>query len=336
MLTLARESRGLTQKELAERLEIFPAKLCRIELGNQPLDQVTKKAMSKVLNYPASFFIQEGEALPMSLNFRKRANVAQKLLMPIEGQINIYRLNIESLLKALKLPSPKIPILDLKEFGNPIEAAKQLRKIWKMPKGPVTDLIGLVEEKGIIALSFDFGTERVDSRTILTHGGYPLLILNKANLGDRQRFSLAFELGHLVMHQFTLPELKRDIDHEANLFAASFLMPEEEIRKDMVGDISVPKLAELKPKWKVSMQALLFRADDLGLITVNQKKYLLQQFNTLKIRRREPPELDVPREKPLLLRNLIFKYREEQNMSVEEMAAFFHLTHEEFLLKYTE
>ena len=102
------------------------------------------------------------------------------------------------------------------------------------------------------------------------------------------------------------------------------------------GEITIPRLAELKRKWKVSMQALLYRTSDLGLLTDNQKRYLLQQFNQLDIRRREPPEVDVPQEKPRLLRDLIVKYRKAQGMNVEKMAGFFHLKTEDFLKMYAE
>lgn len=117
-------------------------------------------------------------------------------------------------------------------------------------------------------------------------------------MGDRLRFSLAFQLGHLVMHTYSPVPADREISHEANLFAAELLMPEETIREDFMDGITLPILAQLKRKWKVSMISLLYRADDLGFLTPNQKRYLVQQFNDAKIRRREPVELDVAKNNP--------------------------------------
>jgi Zn-dependent peptidase ImmA (M78 family) len=119
------------------------------------------------------------------------------------------------------------------------------------------------------------------------------------------------------------------------MFAAGFLMPEKEIKSDFGEDITIPKLAELKRKWKVSMQSLAYRAADLELLTDNQKRYLLQQFNQLKIRRREPPELDIPIEQPKLLRNLITKYKTKAGLSLKEISSFFHLEPDEFTAKYS-
>ena len=337
MIVLARESRGISQKELAEKLNTSPGFICKVETDNKSLPEETLVRMSKFLKYPIDFFYQEGEAfLPMSLNYRKRDHVSSKVIVPLEAQLNLYRLNIEMLAEKLKFPTSNIPVLDLKKLNTEEQVAKQLRKTWKMPKGPVENLADLLEENGIIVISFDFGTERVDSRTILTKDKQPIIVVNKTHLADRQRFSLAYELGHLVMHTQTLPSHDRDISHEANMFAAGFLLPENEVKKDFEKGITIALLGEMKRKWKVSMQSLLFRAADLGFLTDNQKKYMLAQFNTLQIRRREPIELDFPKEKPHLLRDLITKYKNAHKFSTKELATSLHLEVEEFMIKYGE
>ena len=337
MVVLARESRGVSQKELAEKLNTSPGFICKVETDNKSLPEETLGRMSKFLKYPVEFFYQEGEAfLPMSLNYRKRDHVSAKVLVPLEAQLNLYRLNIETLSQKLKFPASNIPILDLKKLGSEEQVAKQLRKEWKIPKGAVENLTELLEANGIIVISFDFGTERVDSRTILTKDRQPIIVVNKTHHADRQRFSLAYELGHLVMHTQTLPSHDRDISHEANLFAAGFLLPESEVKKDFEKGVTIPLLGELKRKWKVSMQSLLYRSADLGFLTDNQKKYLLAQFNQQNIRRREPIELDFPKEKPHLLRDLITKYKNAHKFSTKELASSLHLEVEEFMSRYGE
>lgn len=69
------------------------------------------------------------------------------------------------------------------------------------------------------------------------------------------------------------------------------------------------------------MIALLYRADDLGLLTPNQKRYLVQQFNQQKIRRREPQELDIAAEKPELIRQWLTAYMKKYKLGMEQMAA---------------
>lgn len=335
MVTLAREARGLLQNELGDKINGSQGYISRIELGQAEISDQYLEAVAKILNFPISFFKQEGEILPPNLSYRKREKVAQKLITFIDAHINIYRLNIQTLLKATKQEEVELPSLDIVKYGSPEEVARQIRKLWKVPKGSIANLTELLEANGVFVHTFDFGTERVDGRSIFIEQKYPVVFVNKTLLGDRQRFTLAYELGHLVMHLQTAPSFERDISHEANLFAAEFLMPEKEIMPDFVDGVTISKLAELKRKWKVSMQALLYRASDLTIITDNQKRYLLEQFNKMQIRRREPPELDVQKEQPKLLRTVFTTYKTKQKLNLKELAHFFHLTEEDFLEWYS-
>jgi Zn-dependent peptidase ImmA (M78 family) len=137
------------------------------------------------------------------------------------------------------------------------------------------------------------------------------------------------------MHTFNSVSSDRDVSREANRFAAEFLMPANEIKKDFGGGITIHLLGELKRKWKVSMIALLYRADDLGLVTPNQKRYLIQQFNQFKIRRREPVELDIPLEKPTLIKQLIIKYKNKAKLKDKELADLFCINLDEFIKLYS-
>jgi Zn-dependent peptidase ImmA (M78 family)/DNA-binding XRE family transcriptional regulator len=334
MITVARESRGLTQLELAEKLNLSTSQMSRIEQDFTEVGEQHLKALSVALNYPEEFFYQEGENLPPALALRKRNIVAQKVLLPIEAQVNIYRLSIEKLLNAMGQNNFQLPVLDIEKLGSPAEAARKLRKIWKVEKGTITNLTKVLEDNGIYVIGFDFNTERVDGMSIVANGTHPVIFSNKRNLGDRQRFTLAYELGHLVMHLQTNPSFTRDISHEANEFAAEFLMPEKDIRPDFKDGVTINILADLKRKWKVSMQALLYRSNDLGIITDNQKRYLINQFNSLNIRRREPAELDVPREQPMKLRDTITSYKTKQRWNVKQLALFLNSSEDEFLSKY--
>ena len=335
MISIARESRGMENKELAEKLDVNSSSVTRWENEGMGVSKDAISKISDILNYPESFFYQKGEVLPLSLSYRKRNVVAAKLITQIEANINISRLNTEIILTLLPIPEPKLPILDVNKYGSPQECAKQLRKMWKLERGVIENVTEVLEEHKIILQSLDFKTERVDGRSTMALDKYPIIVTNKTLLGDRQRFTLAYELGHLIMHVYTEPKYDRDLSHEANLFAAEFLMPERDIKNDLQ-DLSLPKLGDLKRKWKVSMQALMYRASDLGLITDNQKHYLIKQFNAQNIRRREPKELDIKLEQYKLVRDLLTNYRTKQKLSVPKMASILHLNSEDFLNRYND
>jgi Zn-dependent peptidase ImmA (M78 family)/DNA-binding XRE family transcriptional regulator len=335
MIVLAREARGLAQNELAERIGMSATNLSKIERGDIGISDETLEAIAGETGYPLHFFQQEGAPVPEHLAYRKRQVVAQKLLTPITARANILRRHVQFLTRALNVEVPKVPSLSLGEDGSAEKAAARLRRLWGMDTPLIANLTRRVEEQGIVVIPFDFGTERVDSRSILTEDGHPIIFLNKTLLGDRLRFSLAYELGQLVLHTAAPVDPGRDIASEANAFAAALLLPEKEVRKDLEEGITVARLAELKKKWKVSMIALLYRADDLGLLTPNQKRYLLQQFNSMGIRRREPVELDIATEEPRLMKRWIADYRSRTGLGTVELAAVLCLNVDEYLETYS-
>jgi Zn-dependent peptidase ImmA (M78 family)/transcriptional regulator with XRE-family HTH domain len=331
MIILAREARGLSQADLAEMIGMSATNLSKIERCDIGIQDEVIEAISEKTNFPIQFFRQEGDIVPENLNYRKRTIVAQKLITPIHAQVNIMRKHIHFLTMALHVAKPIVPILEVTETQTPQDIANKLRQLWKVETPIIADLTKLIESTGIVISSFPFGTDRVDSRSILTDDKFPIIFFNKSLLADRQRFTLAYELGQLIMHSNSIVPMHRDVSKEANAFAAAFLMPAKEIMKDFKDGITIPLLGELKRKWKVSMIALLYRADDLGLVTANQKRYILQQFNQLQIRKREPMELDAATEVPKLTKQWVAEYRQKTKLGTVEMAAIFCMYVDEFL-----
>jgi Zn-dependent peptidase ImmA (M78 family)/DNA-binding Xre family transcriptional regulator len=335
MLVLAREARGISQLQLADTIGMSATNLSKIERADIGMANETLEKIAEATSYPLQFFHQQGRTVPENLIYRKRQVVAQKLMTPIHAQANILRLQAQQLENFLHIPSFDNPFGQVAKLETPNAIASALRSEWKV-EGPIIDnLTRLIESKGIITAQFDFGTARIDSKSIFTDAKRPIIITNKALTGCRQRFSLAYELGHLCMHNGMALDANRDIVHEANLFAAELLMPETAIREDFEKGIGIPQLAALKTKWKVSMIALLYRADDLGYLSPNQKRYLLQQFNALKIRRREPLELDIDPEQPQLMKLWIAEAKTTLQLGTTEIAALLCMDLNEFMEQFT-
>lgn len=334
MLTLAREARGYSQADLAERSGVSRSYISKFEQDSlQMSDELISKLMT-VLKFQDSLFYANTDILPPAL-YRRRDTVPAKTLMQIDANINLFHMNIARLLNAMNKEAPSIPVIPIAESGSAEAAADKLRKVWKLNKGAIQNLTQVLEDHGIITVAMEFGTERVDSRSILIDDKFPVIFYNKKLLGDRLRFTLAYELGHIVMHTRTNLNTFTDLSKEANSFAAEFLMPKDEIAKDLGTNVDLELLAKLKGKWKASMHAILYRAVDLQVITENQKRYLINEFNKLKIRRREPKELDLEIERGRLLRDLITTYRTKQKMNMKQIAGFFHLFEDEFLERFS-
>ena len=126
------------------------------------------------------------------------------------------------------------------------------------------------------------------------------------------RWSLAHEIGHLVMHASVGP----DAESEANRFASEFLMPRDEIVPHL-RNLSIARLAELKPLWRVSMAALIKRATDTQAVSEQQGRRLWIRMSQLAYRKNEPLPLDP--EEPQLYHDLVRVHLEELGYEPEQL-----------------
>ena len=326
MVVLARESRGLSQSELAQRLSVTPAALSRVESGLRPCSDSMLKRLSDALEYPEGFFRQTDPVFGFGVSelfHRKFHDVTINTLEMIHAQINIRRIHLVRMLRGVEIGKVNIHPIDLEDFsGNPGDVARTVRATWRLPHGPVQNLTKAIEDARVIIIPFDFGTQRIDAISQWPPGMPPLIFVNVHSPGDRLRFTICHELGHLVMHQESLDSL---IEYQANGFAAEFLMPERDIRP-YLENLSLPMLASLKAVWKVSMAALLKRATDLGAITQRHARTLWTMMGKAGYRTREPAELDIPAETPTFYQEIIDVHRYEMNYGAADLAKMLNLS----------
>ena len=290
-ITLAREARGLTQKELSQRLDIVQGTLSKIEQGLQNASDDFLRKLSDILSFPINFFSIDNKIhSPDVIYFRKRLVLPKKVTMKVEAKMNIIRIVVERLLKNVDLVEPEIPNWDVSENGSPTKAAQFVRSKWKIPKGRIDNLTSILEQKGIIIIPLDFESSKIDGISMLTEKAYPIIFLNNVMPNDRQRLSLAHELGHLILHFGKIVAQDRDLEKEAFEFASEFLVPGQEF-KNISSPIDLRFLANQKLYWKVSMASLLYRVSDLGLATPNQLRYLWSQISALGYKTVEPSVL---------------------------------------------
>lgn len=320
-ITLAREARGLTQKELSKRLDIVQGTLSKIEQGLQNTSDELLIKLSEVLKFPSSFFtVSHKVHSPDVIYFRKRLTLPKKTTMKAEARMNIIRIVIEKLLENVELTEPDIPNWYVEENGSPKLAAQFLRSKWKIPKGRIDNLIEIVEDKGILTILLDFESPKIDGISMFSDKGYPIIFLNNIMPSDRQRLSLAHELGHLIMHFGKVVDLNRDIEKEAMEFASEFLVPGQEF-KNLQTAIDLRFLANQKLYWKVSMASLLYRVKDLNMATENQIRYLWSQMAALGYKTSEPVELNIPKENPSLIKDIFNIHFKELNYTKEELSS---------------
>ncbi len=175
---------------------------------------------------------------------------------------------------------------------------------------PIPNLVKAVEQTGTIVLSLPAHFETCDAFSLWANVPSiqapfemrkPLVVISGETPGDRLRFSLAHEIGHLVLHQ-AVRGTTREMEDEAHKFAAELLLPEIVMRQEITTPVTLTSLSKLKPIWGVSIQMLIKRAHDLEIITERQYKYLFKQLADHGWKTAEPIALQV--EKPRAVRQM--------------------------------
>ena len=322
MVKLAREARGLTQKELSTSLSIEQGTLSKIERGVHPVTSAFVEQLAFILHFPLSFFEQKKDVFsPNTVYYRRLVQIPKKSLYQAEAQMQLCRFGISALLREVELSNSNILKWDVDRNGSPEESARYLRQYWQIPKGPILNLTSLAEKNGIVIIHLDM-EKSINGFANVAEDGQPIIFLNKGLSADRMRFTLAHEIGHLTMHFLDEPiDKDRDTEEEANLFAAEFLVPEMEIH-GYLRQLDIRRLRELKRFWKVSMQMLLLRAKKLHCIPEHQYRALITKMGYEGYRVNEPIEFG--HEYPVLAK-AIYDANLKIGFTQEEIEGMVHL-----------
>jgi len=318
MIVLARESRGWTQRELAAELGVSQATWSKYELGMLRIpDEIIAHVATK-LDYEPGFFEQTQTLVGLAGDFlyRKRAHVAAKIRRRVQAEVNIRRMQIERLMRRADIVRDDLPFpaIQPEEMDGRIDRiAQEVRKIWRIPQGPIRNVTAHIENAGAIIFAVDFETDLIDGTNVRRPGEPPMLFVNSKVPGDRHRFNLAHELAHSVMHFGTAFD---DAEYQANQFAAEFLMPRTVIRSDL-RNLDLAGAAQLKIVWGVSMAAIIMRAHDIGAITESVYRRLFTALNARGMRTREP--LEVPFEEPMVFDALVKVHRDSFQMDDSQL-----------------
>ncbi|GAA4984122.1 ImmA/IrrE family metallo-endopeptidase [Streptomyces hyderabadensis] len=328
MLILAREAQGLTQQDLAKATGLAQSTLSKAENGLRPLPEADVPQVAKALRVTPELLTWQEEVYGFgsaSFFHRKQQSLSQRTLRKIQARVNLLRMRLVRLSDGIAVDtSLTIPRIDIDDVETAAEAARRVRAAWRLPMGPVPNLVNIVEAAGGTVVLRDFETHRINAISVWHPGSGPLFVLNSELSPERQRFVLAHEIGHMVMHEGEPP--RDTAEKEADAFAEELLMPAAEIAKDL-GGIDVRRAAALKPYWRVPMQSLIIRAEHLGIISSPRSRSLHAYMNKAGYLVSEPAPLQ--REEPQVYREMLRIHVEEHDYSIRELSHVVGMTEEE-------
>lgn len=196
-----------------------------------------------------------------------------------------------------------LPVEDLPSLReeDPVSAAGAIRNYWGIGAKPIPKLLTLLEAKGIRVFTLAEKNKNVDAFSCWKNG-VPYIFLNTFKSSERTRFDAAHELGHLLLHRHT-PAGHLDGEREADIFAAAFLIPREDLIGHMPKVFSLNQIVEKKERWGVSVAALARTAFNNGLISDWHYRDLCKQMSMLGYRTKEP--LERPPEKSAVWQKIL-------------------------------
>lgn len=277
-LTQARHLAGKTKKEIAEAIRVTPAAVGQYESGiTKPRPELIP-LLADTLGVPITFFVSgrpHARLDASGAHFRSlRSARAWQRDKAVAHVKQVWELTL-ALEKRVQLPPVDLPGFAGGEMHSgvdlprsPVEAARALRAYWRLGTGPISHLVRHLETHGIVvdAPPGDRADREVDAFSISYLRPIMVLTANRTDDVYRYRFTAAHELGHLVLHGDTAPG---DTQHEreADAFAAEFLTPRDSIMPELPARVDLRRLADLQHVWGVSVDSLLYRCREVGLLS---------------------------------------------------------------------
>ena len=195
---------------------------------------------------------------------------------------------------------------------------------------PIPDLIDVLETNGIRVFMIEADTENKFDGLAARVSGMPIVVVGRHWPGDRQRFTLAHELGHLMLEG----RLAQDLDEEkaCNRFAGAFLFPRESVRQKLGGHrnaIELKELGLLKEEFGLSMAGILYRARDLDIISHAYREDQAKLFRFKGWFRKEPGQ-EYPAEKAHIFEQLVFHALAEDYIGESKAAELMNMPLHQF------
>ncbi len=308
-----RQLMGFSQAELAYAANVSQSLISQVENGLREASQEIVEAIAQATATPIRFFEADPPDVPIgSLRFRKLSSARQGDTKRIKVLFDEAFRVVSGLLAGVRFPRPDLPMAKDGFSGDDVEslAAATREALQLDPGGPIPHLTRACERAGIAVVPLTLRDAEDDEFEPVGHFGvscWPgrdelaLIGYFTGGPGDRHRHTLSHELGHLVLHSSR--RTTKDPEGEASRFAGALLVPEERAREIFSSAVMLSDLIQLKKHWGVSIQALIMRGTQLGLIDERRKTSLFKQLSARGWRRNEP--VTVHREEPALVWRLL-------------------------------
>lgn len=331
-LQLAREFKGLTQKQLGEQVAASHALISLYEAGKRrdPAPDLVE-AMAVVLGFEPGFFYGPLEDVfqEHQCSFRHKRKATERLKHQVRARATLGGIVIARLRKLFKFPDLDVPELSASNNNEIEKAAENCRTHWGLGlDAPILQMSRVVEHAGIVILKNIVQTADIDAFS--RSGPTTVIFLNqKIPSPSRWTFDIAHECGHLVLHR-GIPTGGIETEQVADRFSSAFLMPRRAFGREFAASpFSFRHVFDLKKRWQASAAAIIRRAYDLGLLSAVQYRRAFQYMSLKGWTKGEPFE---PKnfQQPELIDNALNGLGSRVPMTRQALCAELHFKPETF------
>ena len=282
-VSIARKRAMLNKKGFADAIGVSQHAVVRWEKGQAVPTPENMAEIIRVLGFPERFFLGEELDEPTDASFRSHTNMLAAIrdAALAAGTMGFM---VSDWVEA-RFDLPKINMPDLRHY-EPGAAARALREEWQLGEKPITNMVHLLESKGVRVFSLAGNTVKVNAYS-LWRKQKPYVFLNTFKSAESSRFDAAHELAHLVLHQDG-GYSGREAEDEANAFASSFLMPNADVRANLAHIDYLAQLVKAKARWKVSVAALNYRLHKIKITSDWKYRDFCVEIASRGYNRREP------------------------------------------------
>lgn len=283
-LKSARIMRGLSMDGLCNLMGnvISKQSISKYENGKMLPDSTVLIALAEALKVSVDFLFRPSHAELESIEFRKKSKLHVGELNSIKEKVrdSVERyLEIESILDINSSFAVNLMDVTVQSADDVKALALRLRKEWKLGEDAIGNIINVLEENEVKVIELNASME-FDGLSGYVNKNNPIIVLNKNFTAERQRFTALHELGHLLLN-FDQAISSKEQEIYCNLFASEMLMPSSHFIK-MLGasrkDISLQELIPIQEQYGISIDALMYKAKELNVISeLRYKTYCIKK-----------------------------------------------------------
>lgn len=294
----ARRAAGMSLRELAAKAGISAMAISKYERGVIEPSASSMLKLARALSVRTEFFLRDARVSIKDTCFRKLSAASRREMDQVRyaAQEALERIQeLERIMGKARIPAFKIPPGFKQDVTTLLDVelkSEELREAWSLGLDPIESVVGTLEDHGVKVIILEM-PEKIDAFSCMAQGNWvgarevPVIVSRRGVRGDRQRFNMLHELGHLILR------IGDDVDPEkaCHRFASAFLVPGKEAVRELGHSrtaLSTDELRLLKKKYGMSIAAWIYRAKDLGIISGNAAQNLYRNISQMGWRKREP------------------------------------------------